>query len=328
MQGTAITETKDPFATTSQSAPNRDRPASNLPTIPFEHDDILNTLRRMDEKAKREDAAMAKGMFPRQSSGPSTAGPSIFRKRDISTSSGPSRHSDHNVARTLTTEHSSPTRAPDRLTTASTTALQPIDPNSWLSRSMSASRDRTLKPSGSGSIFGSASNEGKATIMDISDDDGDDVVELLDDRIPPGMRKSNKAPPIMVRDQDVKPAIHSSQRGASQSSASRHIPTAPSRSQSFTSSQPNGSFICCLSSATADQCRRAKGTKEGLFPPQTRGSRSISTRNRPPQSCSQGIWARVSLAFCIGLIAYVAGLLKTTTIEKPLPIDIARLICS
>jgi len=183
---------------------------------------------------------MARGIFPSSPvEGSSTAGPSRTLDRSRSAVAGPFGSSKHSNPRSLTTDRqSSPTRVPDRLTTGSTNALQPIDPNSWTSRSMSSSRDRALKPFGS-STFGSASNKGRALITDVSDDDDDDVVELLDDRIPPGMRKSNKVPPIIVRDQDIKPPV-SSQRGSSQSSSSRQLVSAPSRSQSFNSSQPNG----------------------------------------------------------------------------------------
>jgi hypothetical protein len=179
----------------------------------------------MDEKAKKADEAFkTRPLFSNQAA----AGPSTVRQ---------SSFADYSNFNTLTTGNSSPTNAPARsLTSSSSHALQPMDPNSWLSRSQSAGRDR---PFGS-SNFGSASNRGKATIMDISDDDDDDIIELLDDRIPPGMRKSNKAPPIIVRDEDTKPTISSSQMGSSQSSVSRHLVSGPSRSQSFTSSQPKG----------------------------------------------------------------------------------------
>lgn len=183
----------------------------------------------MDEKAKKADEALRRG--PLFTSSPA-AGPSTVRQ---------STFADYSNINNLTTDpSSSPTKGPDRGTTSSH-ALQPMDPNSWLSRSASSSRDRTLKPFGS-STFGSASNRGKATIMDISDDDDDVIEELVDDRIPPGMRKSNKAPPIVVRDrdQDVKPMFGSSQRSSSQSSASRGMFSGPSRFQSFTSSQPKG----------------------------------------------------------------------------------------
>jgi hypothetical protein len=179
----------------------------------------------MDEKAKKADEALkTRPLLSNQAA----AGPSTVRQ---------SSFSDYSNFNTLTTGNSSPTKAPARSSTSSSShALQPMDPNSWLSRSQSASRDRELRPFGS-STFGSASNRGKATIMDISDDEDDDIIELLDDRIPPGMRKSNKAPPIIVRDEDIKP-----QMGSSQSSVSRHLVSQPSRSQSFTSSQPKGMF--------------------------------------------------------------------------------------
>jgi hypothetical protein len=182
----------------------------------------------MDEKAKKADEALkTRPLLSNQAA----AGPSTVRQ---------SSFSDYSNFNTLTTGNSSPTKAPARSSTSSSShALQPMDPNSWLSRSQSASRDRELRPFGS-STFGSASNRGKATIMDISDDEDDDIIELLDDRIPPGMRKSNKAPPIVVRDEDIKPNFPSSQIGSSQSSVSRHLVSGPSRSQSFTSSQPKG----------------------------------------------------------------------------------------
>jgi hypothetical protein len=179
----------------------------------------------MDEKAKKADEAFKTRPLFSNHAGPSTVRQSSF--------------ADYNNFNTLTTGNSSPTKGPARATSSSSShALQPMDPNSWLSRSQSAGRDRELRPFGS-STFGSASNRGKATIMDISDDD-DDIIELLDDRIPPGMRKSNKAPPIVVRDEDIKPNFPSSQIGSSQSSVSRHLVSGPSRSQSFTSSQPKG----------------------------------------------------------------------------------------
>jgi hypothetical protein len=186
----------------------------------------------MDEKAKKADEALKRGpLFSHQAA----AGPSTVRL---------SSFADYSNFNSLTTDRSSsPTKAPARATSSSSHALQPMDPNSWLSRSQSASRDRDLRPFGS-STFGSASNRGKATLLEISDDDDDDddIIELLDDRIPPGMRKSNKAPPIIVRDEDIKPSFPSSQRGSSQSSVSRHLVSQPSRSQSFTSSQPKGMF--------------------------------------------------------------------------------------
>jgi hypothetical protein len=164
----------------------------------------------MDEKAKKADEAFKTRPLSSNHAGPSTVRQSSF--------------ADYSNFDTLTTDrNSSPTKAPARSSTSSSShALQPMDPNSWLSRSQSASRE--LRPFGS-STFGSASNRGKATIMDISDDDDDDIIELLDDRIPPGMRKSNKAPPIVVRDEDIKPNSQ------------------PSRSQSYTSSQPKGMFF-------------------------------------------------------------------------------------
>jgi hypothetical protein len=179
----------------------------------------------MDEKAKKADEAFKTRPLFSNHAGPSTVRQSSF--------------ADYSNFNTLTTDrNSSPTKAPARSSTSSSShALQPMDPNSWLSRSQSASRE--LRPFGS-STFGSASNRGKATIMDISDDD-DDIIELLDDRIPPGMRKSNKAPPIVVRDEDIKPSFPSSQRGSSQSSVSRHLVSQPSRSQS-SASQPKGMF--------------------------------------------------------------------------------------
>jgi hypothetical protein len=183
----------------------------------------------MDEKAKKADEALKRGPLFSNRAGPSTVRQSSF--------------ADYSNSNTLTTGNSSPTKAPARSSTSSSShALQPMDPNSWLSRSQSACRDRELRPFGS-STFGSASNRGKATIMAISDDDDDDIIELLDDRIPPGMRKSNKAPPIIVRDEDTKPTISSSQMGSSQSSVSRHLVSGPSRSQSLTSSQPKGTFL-------------------------------------------------------------------------------------
>jgi hypothetical protein len=105
---------------------------------------------------------------------------------------------------------------------------------------MSGSRDRSLRPFGS-STFGSASNKGKAAIMDLTDDDDDDdIIELVDDRIPPGMRKSDKTPSMMFRSQEIKPDIPSSQRGSSQSSASRSVFDRFGLSQSSISSQPKG----------------------------------------------------------------------------------------
>jgi hypothetical protein len=181
----------------------------------------------MDEKAKKADEAFNRGPLFSNHAGPSTARQSSF--------------ADYSNFNTSTTGNSSPTKAPARSSTSSSShALQPMDPNSWLSRSQSAGRDHGLKPFGS-STFGSASNRGKATIMNISDDEDDDIIELLDDRIPPGMRKSNKAPPIVVRDEDIKPNFPSSQMGSSQSSVSRHLVSQPSRSQS-SASQPKGMF--------------------------------------------------------------------------------------
>jgi len=229
-QGITIVDTKDPFATPAQTAPSRaeasssSRPRSDdEPRSPQEQEDLLRTLQNMEEKAKREDEALKRGPLLSNSNRSNPAGPSTVRQ---------SSFADYSNFNTLTTGSSSPTRAPTRATSSSSHALQPMDPNSWLSRSQSAGRSST---------FGSAANRGKATIMDLSDDD-DDIVELLDDRIPPGMRKSNKAPPIVVRDEDTKPAFSSSQMGSSQSSASRHFLSQPSRSQSFTPSQPIGIF--------------------------------------------------------------------------------------
>jgi len=233
-RGIIIVDTKDPFATPAQAATSRpqastsNRPRSDdEPRTPQEQEDLLRTLRSMEEKAKKEDEALKRRpLFSHQAD----AGPSTVRQ---------SSFADYSNFNTLTTGNSSPTKAPARATSSSSHALQPMDPNSWLSRSQSASRDRELRPFGS-STFGSASNKGKATIMDISDDD-DDVIELLDDRIPPGMRKSNKAPPIVIRDEDIKPNLPSSQMGSSQSSVSRHLVSQPSRSQN-SASQPKGMF--------------------------------------------------------------------------------------
>jgi hypothetical protein len=84
-------------------------------------------------------------------------------------------------------------------------------------------------------------SKGKGPMITVDDSDDDDIIELKDDHVPAGMRKSNKAPPIMVHDQDVKPVIPRS----SQSSQGRidSFLSGPSRSQGSAkseSSQPKG----------------------------------------------------------------------------------------
>ena len=176
----------------------------------------------MDEKARKDSELASRPPVqpPWLQAHQSQAGPSRASKptwqQDIKAETGWSKYNG------LTTDlhSSSPSRPQDRLISTSN-ALQPIDPNNWLSRSRSTEgREKTF----GSSTFGTMSNKGK-TIMIDDDDDDDDIIELTNDRVPPGMRKSNKAPPIMVLDEDVKPSL-GSHKGSSQSS----FMSGPSRS--------------------------------------------------------------------------------------------------
>jgi hypothetical protein len=240
-QGITISETKDPFAPVSNPPANRAAqpaastsfapPVNGHPRSSQEQDNLLDRLKQMEEQARKADelASRPPTRPPWAQEHQSLAGPS---KRPTWQSNADAETGWSKYSSLTTDDNSSPLRPQERLT-ANPNALQPLDPNSWLARSRS-NESREMRPFGS-STFGSTSNKGKTITID-DDDDDDDVIELTNDGIPPGMRKSNKAPPVMVYDEDVKPNV--GHRGSSQSSQM----SGPSRSigNGAGSSQGNG----------------------------------------------------------------------------------------